>query len=107
MLAVTEKGFGKRVPVGLLKVQKRRGKGTKVLKFKAKAGNDGLRALRLCRPGDDIVISTMKGTVIRQKVDDIRSLSRKASGVVLQDVDEDDAIVMVDVVPPDTKLEEF
>ena len=49
----------------------------------------------------------MKGTVIRQKVDDIRALSRKASGVVLQDVDADDAIVIVDVVPPDAKLEEF
>ena len=45
---------------------------------------------------------------MRQKVDDIRSLSRKASGVLLQTVEADDAIVMVDVVPPEeNKVEEL
>jgi len=50
------------------------------------------------------VISTSKGTVMRQRIDDISIQSRSATGVLLQSIAKDDAIVTVDIVPPSTDI---
>jgi len=116
VLAVTEKGYGKRILIDEFKTQKRGGKGVTIIKFKTKAGGgnkalqesglqgdgDALSCMRICSPGDEVVISTSKGTVMRQRIDDISIQSRSATGVLLQSIAKDDAIVTVDIVPPST-----
>lgn len=118
VLAVTEKGYGKRISIDEFRTQKRGGKGVILIKFKTKAGGggkalresgligdaDSLSCIRICAPGDEVVISTSKGTVMRQKIDDISIQSRIATGVLLQNIAKDDSIITVDVVPPDEIL---
>lgn len=112
VLCVTEKGYGKRVEIDDLRLQRRGGKGMTVIKFKAKAGGgrtskvvengdgpDALSCMRICTESDEIVISTGKGTVVRQRVSDLPIQSRAATGVLIQKLDENDRVVMVDVVP--------
>lgn len=118
VLVVTERGYGKCVLVEDVRVQKRKSKGRILTKFKlpksvvvapgkqrrAVAGKSGVTDavsnIRLCGVNDEVVISTSKGTVIRQRIGAIAVQSRHATGVLLQDIAEDDHILSVDVVPP-------
>lgn len=116
VFAVTEKGYGKRIEIGEFRTQQRGGKGVIIIKFKSKAGGgrssgsgsskdkhegtDALSSMRICSAGDEVVFSTNKGTVMRQRVDDITVQSRSATGVKLQNVPVGDSITMVDIVPP-------
>jgi DNA gyrase subunit A len=49
--------------------------------------------------GEEVVFSTLRGAVTRQRIGDISIQSRAATGVKLQNTDKDDTIVMVDIVP--------
>ena len=132
LLAVTKRGYGKRIPVEDFRTTNRGIKGVRAIKFKKhnkrahkaieevtlepedtdleeedaedESGKpsdrfDSLSCMRVCRAHDQVVLSTSRGTVIRQNVSDISIQSRTATGVRLQKLDEDDAIIMVDIVP--------
>ena len=98
LLAITTNGFGKRVPVGLFRLQRRAGKGTIAIKFRNE--QDKLAALRVVNEDDELMIITARGIIIRQAVKAISSQSRTARGVRVQRLDEDDAIAAVALVPP-------
>jgi DNA gyrase subunit A len=117
VLMVTEKGYGKRTEIEEFKIQHRGGKGITAIKFKFKAGgggrlsrlegrdpaeSDAVSCMRVCRPGDEMVLTTSKGTISRQRVDDLSIQSRTATGVLIQKIAKDDKIVNVDIVPPAT-----
>jgi DNA gyrase subunit A len=110
ILIVTSNGYGKRVPVGMFRLQRRFGKGIIATKFKSKTSGDRLVALRVVNPGDELMIVTNRGIIIRQSVDAISTQSRSATGVRVQRLDEDDAIAAVALIPPsgeeDEELEE-
>jgi DNA gyrase subunit A (EC 5.99.1.3) len=97
VLVVTKEGYGKRVPVSDLRIQKRAGKGLRVTKFRGES--DQLTALRLVSHNDEIMIATSKGMVMRQSVNAITCQSRSARGVRLQKLNPNDAIVGVTLVP--------
>lgn len=116
MLVVTRKGYGKCVPADSFRVQNRRSKGALIVKFKSKAGGGGKKArsagvpseetdaisnIRLCSADDQVVISTSKGTVIRQHIRAISVQKKTATGVLLQSIADDDYIISVDIVPPE------
>ncbi|MGQ9866076.1 MAG: DNA gyrase subunit A [Pseudanabaenaceae cyanobacterium] len=103
VLVLTQKGYGKRVPIDRFRIQKRAGKGLMVTKFKS--GEDHLAALRLVQPGDQFAVVTGRGIVTRQSVDAIACQSRTARGVRIQKLDADDTVVAVTLVPP-TLIEE-
>ncbi len=98
VIAVTTKGFGKRVPVGRFRLQNRAGVGLRAIKFKSKA--DRLASLRIVNPEDELMLVTGRGIMIRQAVESISLQSRSATGVRVQRLDGDDAIVAVALVPP-------
>ncbi|MFN4279711.1 DNA gyrase subunit A [Thermosynechococcus sp.] len=100
VLVITTNGYGKRVPVQQFRLQNRAGMGITATKFKAKSNEDQLAALRIVNAEDELMIVTSRGIIIRQKVMDISSQSRSATGVRLQRLDEDDAIVTAAVLPP-------
>lgn len=56
--------------------------------------------MRICKTSDDIVLSTSKGNIVRQRVSDLSIQGRTATGFVIQKLVKDDSIVMVDIVPP-------
>jgi len=98
ILAITTGGFGKRVPVSEFRVQNRAGMGLVALKFR----RPGDQLATLCRvhSGDELILITNRGIVMRQAVDAIPTQSRMATGVRVQRLDEDDAIAAVALVPP-------
>jgi DNA gyrase subunit A len=98
VLVVTTGGLGKRVPVRQFRLQNRAGMGILATKFRKKG--DTLAALHIVNEGDEMVIVTNRGIIIRQSVDAISSQSRSATGVRVQRLDEEDAIAAVALVPP-------
>lgn len=97
ILTVTAGGYGKRVPVAQFRLQNRAGMGIVATKFR-KAG-DRMAALRIVNNGDELMMVTNRGIIIRQSISAISCQSRAASGVRLQRLDEDDEIVAVTLVP--------
>lgn len=102
VLAVTSRGYGKRVPVTEFKAQARGGRGVIAIKFKGSSSEeDKVSCLRVVREDDEILLITSKGIMNRQKVSDIPSQSRTATGVTVQkvDVESGDYISSVSIVP--------
>lgn len=60
---------------------------------------DAVSCMRICRAGDEVVLSTSKGAVIRQKIDELGIQSRMTTGFLIQRISKDDKITMVDIVP--------
>ena len=98
LLAITNNGYGKRVPIGKFRLQNRAGMGVRAIKFKS--DDDRLVAIDIVNPEDELMIVTNRGIMIRQAVDAISLQSRNATGVRVQRLDKDDAIAAVAPVPP-------
>ncbi|MBW4419110.1 MAG: DNA topoisomerase (ATP-hydrolyzing) subunit A [Myxacorys californica WJT36-NPBG1] len=96
-LVITTGGLGKRVPVTQFRLQKRAGMGIMATKFRKKG--DTLAALHIVNEGDELMLITNRGVIIRQSVNAISSQSRGATGVRVQRLDENDAIAAVALVP--------
>jgi DNA gyrase subunit A len=105
ILVVTTGGLGKRVPVTQFRLQNRAGMGVLAIKFRKKG--DRLAALRVVNPDEEMMIVTNRGIIIRQAIDAISSQSRMATGVRVQKLDEDDAIMAVAIVPASNGEEEL
>jgi DNA gyrase subunit A len=103
VLVITNGGYGKRVPVAQFRLQNRAGQGLMATKFKNRKIKDQLATLRIVNnDGEEIMMVTNRGIIIRQAVNAISVQSRSATGVRVQRLDEDDAINGVAIVPPDT-----
>ncbi len=85
LLTVSENGYGKRTEMGEFKVQHRGGKGVKCYNIMEKTGN--LVGAKAVTPGQEIMIITNAGIIIRITVDDISILGRITSGVKLINMD--------------------
>jgi DNA gyrase subunit A len=103
-LVITMGGLGKRVPVTQFRLQNRAGMGLRAIKFRK--ANDRLASLRIVNDSDEIILITSRGIIIRQAVNAISCQSRAATGVRVQRLDGDDAIVAVALVPPVSTEEE-
>ncbi len=79
VVLVTENGYGKRTPLRHFRLQKRGGKGLRALPYAERNG----RLVSMCQVvlGDDLMVVTDGGTIIRLPVAEIRSYSRGAKGV--------------------------
>ena len=53
-----------------------------------------------------MVLSTSRGTILRQRVDDVSVQARSATGVLVQKLAKDDSIVDISIVPPEEEKEE-
>jgi len=93
VLVITNDGFGKRVKLDEFRQQGRGGIGLIATKFKN--GQSRLAALRVTADGEQIVIATANGIVVRQSVDEISAQGRMATGVRIQQLGEDDSVVSV------------
>ncbi|OWY65646.1 DNA gyrase subunit A [cyanobacterium TDX16] len=106
VLIVTMAGYGKRVPVSQFKLYNRATKGKIATKFKQnRKFKDKLAALMVVNAGDELMLITTRGIIIRQSTDAIPRQSRSATGVRVQRLDEDDAIAAVALVPSDVSDE--
>ena len=104
VLVVSSFGLGKRVPVTQFRLQKRAGMGLKALKFRIK--DDVLVGLKVLGEGEEILLVTEKGVIVRTNADKISQQSRSATGVKLQRLDDGDHLAEVVLVPHEQINEE-
>ena len=90
ILVVTDKGFGKRSDLGDYRITGRGGKGVITIKANDKVGK--LISIKEVTDSDDLMIITNKGILIRQKMKEIRVMSRATQGVRLIKLGEGDII---------------
>jgi len=93
VLVVTKNGYGKRTPVSEYRIQGRAGKGLKTINRTPKTGP--LVGVKVVKPGNEIMLVTMQGVIIRTSVDSISRLSRNTQGVMLMRPDEQDEVASV------------
>jgi DNA gyrase subunit A len=90
VLTVTERGYGKRTPLDEYRLQGRAGKG--IIDIKTEGRNGSVVGMLQVREGDDILVVTTKGKMIRMHADDITSQGRNTMGVRIIDIEPDDHV---------------
>jgi DNA gyrase subunit A len=98
VLVASASGLGKRVPVNQFRLQKRAGMGLRCMKFR-RAG-DVLVGLKVLGAGEELLLVSEKGVIVRTQADAIPQQSRAATGVRLQKLDSGDRLTEVVLVPP-------
>ncbi len=90
LLSVTENGYGKRTPLGDYRVQKRGGKG--LITIKCSKRNGALLGIRDVHPGEQLMVITRGGIMIRIAIDSISEQSRNTQGVRIINLKGDDKV---------------
>jgi DNA gyrase subunit A len=103
ILVATDRGFGKRSDLSDYRVTKRGGKG--IITIKTNEKNGKLISIKEVTDSDDLMIITLKGLLIRQKMKDIRVIGRNSQGVRLIRLKEGDIISAVARIAEEDKEE--
>jgi DNA gyrase subunit A len=98
MLAISERGFGKRTPVSAYRETKRGAMGVINMKTTGKTGKV-VTTLQLPEEEADLMIITRNGQIIRTGADEIRKAGRASQGVTLVRLDEGDLVASAAVIP--------
>ena len=91
LITVTENGYGKRTPFEDFRVKGRGGLGVTCHNLTEKTGL--LAGIAAVDDGDDLMMITDLGTIIRTPVKDINTYSRTASGVIVMRLSDGHSIV--------------
>ncbi len=102
VLVASASGLGKRVPVTQFRLQKRAGMGLRAIKFRREG--DELIGLRVLGYGEELLLVSEKGVIVRTSADKIPQQSRAATGVRLQKLDDGDHLSEVVLVPPEQEI---
>ena len=90
LFVVTERGYGKRTPVDRYPVQKRGGMGVKTIQVTQKKGR--LAGMKIVMPGQELMLISEEGVVIRVRAEDISQLGRSTQGVKVMNVGDSDRV---------------
>ena len=93
LLIVSENGLGKRTSMSEFTCQNRGGKGVKCYKIMEKTGN--VVGVKAVNEGNEIMLITTEGIIIRLQCSDISVLGRITSGVKLMDVAENITVASI------------
>ena len=104
VLVASASGLGKRVPVDQFRLQKRAGMGLRCMKFRR--DGDVLVGLKVLGAGEELLLVSERGVIVRMQADAIPQQSRAATGVRLQRIDTGDRLAEVVLVPPAPEGEE-
>jgi DNA gyrase subunit A len=102
LLTVSALGFGKKTDINNYRVTHRGGKGVINLKLMEKTGE--VLAIKRMFEGDELMVVTTNGKVVRLDADSIRNTGRAASGVKLITLDGDDRLISVVRIPSQEEL---
>ncbi len=94
VLTVTEKGFGKRTPVAEYPIKGRGGQG--VITIQTSERNGDVVGAELVNEGDEIMLITDGGTLVRTRVDEVSVQGRNTQGVRLIRLSEGERVVGLD-----------
>ncbi|MBI3605643.1 MAG: DNA gyrase subunit A [Nitrospirae bacterium] len=105
IMAVTDKGFGKKTALGQYRVQGRAGKGIITIRASDKTGT--VVGILQVTNHEDIMLITAEGKILRFKVSSLREIGRATQGVKLIEVGEKDRVVAVAILAEQEKEEEL
>jgi DNA gyrase subunit A len=103
VLTVTAEGYGKRTPVADYRNQKRGGKGVINNKVTDKTGQ--VVGIKMVLPGQELMLISSDGIVIRIDIDAISVISRNTQGVKLMKTGENDKVVALAAVEKKTDID--
>lgn len=96
ILAVTERGYGKRTSADEYRLQHRGGTGILAMRTSPKVGN--VVAMLEVKPDDELMLTSSKGTTIRIKISDVSLIGRVTQGVKVMNLSSDERLVAADIV---------
>ncbi len=104
VFTITENGFGKRTKIEDYPLQRRGGKG--VINIKTKGRNGHAVALRTVKDGDELMIISNDGTMIRTPTENISVVGRNTQGVTMMRLRKDDKVAAVAKIAEKLEKEE-
>ena len=96
VLTVTEEGYGKRTSTDEYRAQGRGGKGIINMKVTEKTGQ--VVGIKVVKPGQELILISTEGIVIRIDIDDISVISRNTQGVTLMKTAANDKVASLAAV---------
>ena len=94
VLTITEKGYGKRTLISEYSIHGRGGIGIKNYQVTDKTG--GIADVKMVNPGEDILVISDDGTIIRMAVDHISVLGRSTQGVRIMRLAEGSRVISIE-----------
>ena len=91
LLTICEKGYGKRTDLADYRVQSRGGLG--LIDIKTTDRNGKVVAIKAVKEGDELMMITANGMIVRTGLDDVRSIGRNTAGVRLISLKAGDLLV--------------
>jgi DNA gyrase subunit A len=98
VLTVTSEGYGKRTSIADYRITGRGGKGVINIKPNSAEKIGCVVGIKIVRPGQELMLITSEGIIIRMEIDTISVTSRSTQGVKVMRTDEDDQVVALAVV---------
>ena len=98
VLSITEKGYGKRTELGEYSVHSRGGVGIRNYSVTDKTGP--VAAIKMVGEGDDLLVITNDGTIIRTPVERISRLGRATQGVRVMRLMEGSRVIDIEKTEP-------
>lgn len=98
VLTVTSEGYGKRTTVNEYRITGRGGKGVINIKPNAAEKIGHVVGIKVVKPGQELMLITSDGIIIRMEIDTISVTSRSTQGVKVMRTDKDDQVVALAVV---------
>src|SRR6516164_7369691 len=93
LLTVTEQGFGKRTEIDEYRVQSRGGVG--IINIATTTKNGLVVGVAYVQEGDELLLITQQGMILRMATDDVRAIGRATQGVTLINIEADDKVVSI------------
>jgi len=93
LLTVTERGYGKRTELDEYRVQSRGGVG--VINIATSKRNGVVVGIAYVEEGDELMVITQQGMIIRMPANDVRAIGRATQGVRLIEIEGEDKVVSV------------
>jgi DNA gyrase subunit A len=93
LLTVTEQGFGKRTEIDEYRVQSRGGVG--VINIATSERNGRVVGVAYVQEGDELLLITQQGMILRMQTNDVRAIGRATQGVKLIDIEGEDKVVSI------------
>jgi len=93
LLTVTEQGYGKRTEIEEYRVQSRGGVG--IINIATTERNGEVVGVAYVQDGDELLLITQQGMILRMQTNDVRAIGRATQGVKLIEIEGDDKVVSI------------
>ena len=93
LLTVTEHGYGKKTEIDEYRVQARGGVG--IINIATSERNGKVVGVAYVQEGDELLVITQQGMILRMQTNDVRAIGRATQGVRLIDIEGEDKVVSI------------